>query len=649
MAKKIYTQKFVPDTHKGSVFIYVLFSVVFFMLTFTSIVFLMNKNLEYVDKANTTNKLLFDSRSNLQKFLGWFQSGPRNQVLANVANVSYEGYYDTLSGYVYKGKSDIVTIDWNKYIDDTSMPVAVAIEREQGSTGTLYATLRKVVDTNEQIVQSETLPFQGNTIIVENDYDNMFNPRDQSNKIVFKTEIILFSDAGARYRIKALDRAAANQNTNGIMNLNVNARFVTDKLYATVTSTTDTNQIGSQDSLSSSNSITLTPTSYNMLSKFDFEAGNHNFNGVLSSSLNEPGLSTAYIDFLDVESAADWTTNGNYSYNGGLVLSPGSTYTLKQSLSGDLDARVTMNTTPAVEKSTNDSAITGTIPGEAGIFVKSGSSEYRAGIKQVDICREETIPLVGVTCTCDQPKNAYIFYERSAGSPARFRDDTTSDSGPCASYPKLSTINGQGKVFESVSTNTNVNGTLVTSSKFMLNIRKENGKIDAYYCKEGNKCDTTGYNWPLISENPFSIASGSGTTSFGLYNDSHTGPPRYSYVRVSQTSQASSYPHYVKNIDFGKEVTIKQIEINGYIPAGSDFGVRLGYTKGNQTYNVCQGNETGGVCKDSSLVINPVDESKNALPAVSQLNMDLSLENPTFGDLSATPFIRGIRIYYEQN
>lgn len=617
--------------YKGAVFIYVLFSVALFMLLFSTLIFSMNRNVDYMTKAVTVNKLYNDSVSAIQKVIGLFQGNPTNdEVYAQTQkrDVTVQAFSRFVEGYVYDKKSDVIKIDSSRYNPRFEIvPSTVTITNLTDSKGPLIVLSRKIKLENNFIEKTQllTVPVNSNSNVDLELFDN--------NKLVYKQEFILSSKEGALYKIESdLGKPEDEKGKIPLKDITVSTiAYEQPKAFGT----------GEKVNLSLSAPLDL--PSIDLVSKQDFslESVPVGQEPVFSSSINRPGISSSYEDTFELNfnlnGNNDWVISPNDNFNkytttfgeGRAIINYPSSYTstvylyLNNDSNRELDLRGTLDLT---SMNTN---------GEIGIVLKlkgAGSNIFFAGVKNYqNITYYSEREVEGVLeCVPDTPPsvgNLLITHIGPTTAPTKFHDNSTT----CRADTNLN----DAQVFRPVTTN-----------KIMLRFVRKGDKIDTYFCDSEDKCDKLNYPWPLMKDDVYDVLS---TNSFypGFYARGNPGAA-FSYYRVSKISGEGSTLVFNKTINFGRTVTIKRIEADGFIPSIKDaegdplpnFLIKVG--------GVCQPipDENPGICSiQSSMVFKPVADNNGGEIERSDLPINIELRSLS-GELSEIPFIRSIRIYY---
>ncbi len=568
---------------KGMIFLYVLFSVSLFMIIFTSLIFIINKQTSFVMASAVVNRLESEGESSAEKILGLYQVNPQSSLLfeevndSNNKKVTLSSYDTRLEGYVYQGKTDLIVLDSKNYIAGHKMPDKITITNDSNQDK-LVVIVRLINRNNNIILASQSNEIDHDNNNVEIDLLGFASGITEADAIETFFEIALSSDSSKG------DLYSINTDTDFIL---LADDFRADIQMYEFSLDTD---IGSmQQGISS----TLhAAASYNLFSKNDF-----GINPYISSS-NVPGISPAYIDTFTLDSSNDWTCSGEGCDNSSfpLKLSPNSRYTLKNTIEGNFDMRV------EVEKPSD-------FVGQSGIFVTIGGNEYYLGIKKdTSVCQKENEE--DNTCSSYSPdKEAYVFYKK---------DDTLKF---CDIQSNCTNSTADWKEFI-VDTN---------ADSFMLRLVRRDGKVEASVCRDGTSCDTSDTPWFFITENLINI--GDSEVDVGLYTKDGQSA-EYPYFRVVRLEDIV----YKKTIPLGSEMEIKEIRVNGHIPTSSSFSLRVDYEKADELY-------VGNTYND--LIFQPLpnelDNSSGNVLRADTLHLILTLVTPS-GELSEIPFIRGIQI-----
>jgi len=657
-----FKHKRVSPCHQGSVLLYVLLTVALFMLMFSSLIYFLGRNTNYVATAMVQNKLYFDATSTEEKILGLFQTNPSNEVVYNEVNkptrdMKFDGYRSLVDSYVYKGKSDLITITPNDYNVDTgkqTLPQNLVLTRQAGSFTDLFVLYRFMdpVSNFQQASFSKILTSTDSSFPIPLAYcppggsfpDNMngpcSDPSQTKNALVdHKLQIIVSlptdtnADKGALYTLTS--------DGTGLLNEHVHIEL-------TVTSYEYAKSLGTGQALTTSMSTDLKFPSYQRVSQVDF--ANSSSDQSLISSLSNPGISTAYIDNFQVESDKDWTPAGGTPVfdNSGMTLS-NETYKRNQSLKTDFDVRVIETVPSAGQFQTGlfmaNTAARDTIYARVAIISPSSITYYK----------EETDANGNTACvqSSDLPTTddfrtfAFCQYDTS-GNPL-----PSSEANPCTSTTHIfrdhsdtcrqdATASQYPEFFPLASTDPQyfVPDT-TTPNKVAIRLVREGNQVTASYCKTGYNCEVNGA-WVDLGPQVQVSFPGNGVYP-GLFDQGQDSV--FSYFRATSLYKSWDHPAtFTSVIDYGKPTPISTIDLDGYAPDSAHFEVKVSYQdqqSGQTVFGKCL--TLDGRC--TSMVFTPVTSDGNQI-VTNKLTLQISFLTMS-GNLSDIPFIRSLEGYFD--
>ncbi len=614
MAAQIQKLRWNKQHHKGAVFLYVLFSVSLFMLVFSSLIFFLNRNLDFVAQAFVRNRLAFDSASTSEKVIGLFQSNPQSAVIIGQSSgkrdVQVTAYQKELSGYVYPTKSDIIRLQNRDYMLNSPRPTQITVERPEDSTGTLMAIFRRINPVNNYILSIETKELSGSGSLLAQNF-SLLDPATGLNYLKdYPMELVLASASpeGALFTVRATS-------TN-------DAVMLTSTMSVSTTSYENLKSLGTGQTLKAAISTTLEDPSYNIVYKSDFETGNVNINGLFSSSLSEPGISTSYIDTFLSATQTDYTVvsgNGNWDTSDSGLLTIGdpsveSRIALLQNVTEEFDVRVLIRA-PA------------TFTGESGIYIQQmdpPGTMYRAGVKNMKFYYVDKDDGTGTfACQLDvvpaQPLS-YVSYTDSL-SPENFGDGSDNCSTVPTNFPEdheydpAPTVSGQASSY---------------MLRFVRSVRDNIPYLDVLYCNNPVLCEDTDGAWYTMLQGSYANVVGPVQVGFYALAGSNV---QIDYFRVNRNNTPGIYE---KRIDFGRTVELKKIAISGFKRKNEDM-----------TVWIQDMNEASDQLQDGTLIFTPNYNNAQGDPFIGNSFLFKFQLKTDSGDYSEIPFIRGLRIYYE--
>ncbi|MBF0474711.1 MAG: hypothetical protein HQK59_02590 [Deltaproteobacteria bacterium] len=640
----------------GSVLLYMIFFIALFLLIFSSLLSFLTRNVDFTTKNITLNKLFTDNMSAAEKSIGLFMSNPRNPLIgvdSQKRTIEYPAYVPSMKGYVYAGKTDTIIIDNNKYISGKLPPDGIQISNEGNNI--LSVLIRKINSSNNQVTNSTMFSIAPTTnIAAYNCSVSSCTPNPSPYDLLVTTdlagnpspryEISLISDTETLYTISAQNKNVTKQSY----------IFNKDAFSVNITSYERSKSRGIGSKLTMDTPAKLEDDSVNLSSQNDFKDDLDPL--ALVSSYNEPGVSSAFIDTFATDTGAglDWIANdatklGTTTVNQ-VTLQNGATYTLKRTIAGDFDLRVKFD-----KKDTMGGEL-------GGIFVKNATDEYRLGVGKTNVYKhKDASGIDNATCVLDTAnQQTHSLYKNTPTSPKYVRRT----EGACISAPVTPPAPANppppyiAKHYP-----------YDTSNKFILRIERIGDTLRASYCvadltsnTDIDNCDNLGVsaNWRTLNDDlPQTLT---GDVTVGLYNDdtSNLVAKNFHITKlnglVSSSVRDVTNPFvYTKTILFGNRVTVTKIQVDGDIQQEA-------------TDNYCKNNisdVTDDRCLSASYDHIFQMEIKNGdgasfattndqiyipsgLTGQDHITLNISLKSAT-GDVHIFPFIRRIRVYYNQS
>ena len=239
-------QAHVFTSRQGSVFIYIVMVMTIFMMMFTTIIFLVSRNLSYTMESSTKSKLAQDSFSHMNKIVGLFQRNPQNPDIvadSQKRDVNLLAYARSIEGYVYKGKTDVLTIDNRQYVQTKNTPEHITIKNESISKEDMTVIFRKINRLNNYVLGTVTIPIPKNSEISSNDPNEKLSEllanetlSEFLNQYVLEMVVYSEKEMGAIYTIVA-DEQETDENNKGWL--------VQNNFTVSITSYEDLKSLGS--------------------------------------------------------------------------------------------------------------------------------------------------------------------------------------------------------------------------------------------------------------------------------------------------------------------------------------------------------------------------------------------------------------------